>query len=98
MGGPNEGLRLFINQIAGRSRLRVHFDEAESLMAAVHFFIGDPAAVFAPVQSRKIEIDALHGWLYLLEAVDGEQVQLERGQLVARQIVRALFLLCPAST
>ena len=52
MRGPDEGPAPFVNDIAHRAALRIHFDNAKALVSAIGHLIGKVAAILAPMQAR----------------------------------------------
>ena len=95
--GPDEGPGLLVDKVAGGTRTRVDFDEPEALVAAVHFLVGDAAAVFGPTQARNAEIDWLHGGFDLPRPLDVKEIQLVGRELVSRQVVGTAVQLGPAA-
>src|SRR5581483_3610299 len=52
VSGPDKGLRLLVDQAACLAVMAIDRDDAETLMAAIHLFIGEGVIVALPVELR----------------------------------------------
>jgi hypothetical protein len=100
VSGPDEGFGLLVDDRAVVAGDRVDFDQSEPLMSAVDLLVSEVPAVFLPPQPRRrvavpLEVDPVDFRLGLFPVGDREQVQLVRGELVARQGVRPRLELRP---
>src|SRR5262249_47217851 len=72
---PDESLCLFIHEVTARPFGTVDFDDAKPLVAAVYPFIDELAAIAAPVNLRKAEVNTVHGRLDLFMRGHIEDIQ-----------------------
>src|SRR5262249_25465108 len=99
MRRPDESVALFINQVPRGPGSGIDFNEAQSLMAAIHFNIRKPLAIPAPVHigRKPFMLEFLNLRLVLLPPRNVKKAKLISRKSVARLGIRACFQLRPAS-
>ena len=88
MGRPDECLGLLVDQVARLTGVGIDFDQPESLVAAVGFFVREMAAVFPPAHPRPFKINAVDLGLGDLLRFDIEEGELICSEFVAGQGIR----------
>ena len=95
MFGPDKRFRYFIDDVARVAGEGVDFDDAESLMAAVDFFIAEVSPIGGPAQVRPAKIDESNLRFLMGSLCHVEPVQFMDGELVAGQGIFAGVKLGP---
>src|SRR5690242_18954875 len=93
MSGPDEGVGFLVNDVACGSGARIHFYDAQALMAAVHLFISEATLVAAPMQARRLPfvLEPLHCGLHSAKHRLIKNAELVFPEFITGQSVGTLF-------